>query len=60
MADFVEVARLDQIQPATGSRFNVAGRELAVFNVDGSLYAIAGTCPHAGGALGMGKLTARP
>ena len=56
MADFVEVARLDEIQPGSGSRFNVVGKEVAVFNVDGSLYAIADTCPHAGGALGMGKL----
>jgi nitrite reductase/ring-hydroxylating ferredoxin subunit len=59
MADFVEVARLDQIQPATGSRFNVLGKEIAVFNVDGSLYAIADTCPHTGGALGMGKLAGK-
>ena len=56
MTDFVEVAHLDQIQPGTGSRFNVVGTEVAVFNVDGSLYAIADACPHAGGPLGMGKL----
>jgi nitrite reductase/ring-hydroxylating ferredoxin subunit len=56
MADFVEVARIDQIQPGTGSRFAVVGKEVAVFNVDGTLFAIADTCPHAGGALGMGKL----
>lgn len=29
---------------------------MAIFNVDGNIFAIAGTCPHAGGALGMGKL----
>ena len=56
MTDFVEVARIDQIQPGTGSRFDVVGKEVAVFNVDGTLFAIADTCPHAGGALGMGKL----
>jgi 3-phenylpropionate/trans-cinnamate dioxygenase ferredoxin component len=56
MADFVEVGRIDQIQPGTGSRFAVVGKEVAVFNVNGGLYAIADTCPHAGGALGMGKL----
>jgi nitrite reductase/ring-hydroxylating ferredoxin subunit len=59
MADFVEVARLDQIQPATGSRFNVVGKEVAVFNVDGSLYAIADTCPHAGGRWEWESSTAR-
>lgn len=59
MADFIEVARLDQIQPGTGSRFTVVGRDVAVFNVDGNLFAIGDTCPHAGGALGMGKLSGK-
>jgi nitrite reductase/ring-hydroxylating ferredoxin subunit len=56
MADFIEVARLDQIRPGSGSRFTVAGRDVAVFNVDGNICAIGDTCPHAGGSLGMGKL----
>ena len=56
MADFIEVARLDQIQPGTGSRFTVDDKDVAIFNVDGTICAIADTCPHAGGALGMGKL----
>jgi nitrite reductase/ring-hydroxylating ferredoxin subunit len=59
MADFIEVARLDRIQPGTGSRFTVVGKDVAVFNVDGNLFAIADTCPHAGGALGMGKLNGK-
>jgi nitrite reductase/ring-hydroxylating ferredoxin subunit len=59
MADFIEVARLDQIQQGTGSRFTVVGKDVAVFNVDGNLFAIADTCPHAGGALGMGKLNGK-
>ena len=29
---------------------------MAIFNVDGNICAIADTCPHAGGSLGMGKL----
>ena len=59
MADFIEVARLDQIRPGSGSRFTVAGRDVAVFNVDGNICAIGDTCPHAGGSLGMGKLDGR-
>ena len=27
-----------------------------MFNVDGVIYATDGTCPHAGGPLGMGRL----
>ncbi len=56
MADFDEVARVDQIRPGSGSRFTVADKDVAVFNVDGTICAIADTCPHAGGSLGMGKL----
>jgi 3-phenylpropionate/trans-cinnamate dioxygenase ferredoxin subunit len=59
VADFIEVARLDQVRPGTGSRFIVADKEVAVFNVDGTICAIADTCPHAGGSLGMGKLDGR-
>ena len=35
MADFVEVARIDQIPPGSGFPFNVAGKAVAVFNVEG-------------------------
>jgi 3-phenylpropionate/trans-cinnamate dioxygenase ferredoxin subunit len=56
MAAFIEIAHLDQIPPGSGSRFTPAGKGVAVFNVDGTIWAIDDTCPHAGGSLGMGKL----
>jgi 3-phenylpropionate/trans-cinnamate dioxygenase ferredoxin component len=59
MATFIEVARLDQIPPGAGSRFTAAGKDVALFNADGSICAIADTCPHGGGSLGMGKLDCR-
>ena len=59
MADFIEVARVDQIPPGSGRLFIVAGNDVAVFNVDGNICAIADTCPHAGGSLGLGKLDGR-
>jgi 3-phenylpropionate/trans-cinnamate dioxygenase ferredoxin subunit len=37
----------------------IEGRELAVFNVDGALYAIDNSCPHAGRSLFAGKLEGR-
>ncbi len=57
MPEFVEVARLDRIPSGSGARFTVADKEVAVFNVDGTICAIADTCPHAGGSLGLGKLS---
>jgi 3-phenylpropionate/trans-cinnamate dioxygenase ferredoxin subunit len=56
MAAFVEIARLDQIPPGSRLRFITEGKDVAVFNVDGTICAIDDTCPHAGGSLGMGKL----
>src|ERR1700729_2624471 len=59
MADFIEVARVDQIPSGSGRLFTVADKDIAVFNVDGTICAIADTCPHAGGSLGLGKLDGR-
>jgi nitrite reductase/ring-hydroxylating ferredoxin subunit len=56
MADFVEVALLDQVPPGTGTCFTVAGKEVAVFNVDGTIYAMDDSCLHQGSSLGAGKL----
>src|ERR1700723_1946625 len=56
MADFIKMARVDQVPPGSGRLFTVAGNDVAVFNVDGTICAIADTCPHAGGSLGLGKL----
>ena len=44
--------------PAQGSRAIVreGGLTLAVFNVDGALFAIDDSCPHGGGSLVVGKL----
>lgn len=45
-----------------GSRrfYTVRGEEIAVLNVDGTLYAIRNSCPHMGGPLGEGKVLRRP
>jgi nitrite reductase/ring-hydroxylating ferredoxin subunit len=40
VADFIEVAALAQVPPGTPNCFTVVGRDVAVFNVDGSIYAI--------------------
>jgi nitrite reductase/ring-hydroxylating ferredoxin subunit len=59
MADLIEVTGFGQIRPGAGSRFVIADKEMAIFNVDGKICAISDTCPHAGGSLGMGKLNGR-
>ncbi len=56
MADFVKVAMLDQLAPGQGMTVTVRGVPVALFNVDGTVYAIDDTCLHAGVSLGTGDL----
>ncbi len=56
MAQFVKVARVSDI-PLHFGKVLKAGEELvAVFNVNGTFYAIDNSCPHRGGYLGEGDL----
>ena len=57
ISDFVTVATVDQIPPGTGRTVDVHGVWIALFNVDGTFYAVDNTCPHAGGPLGEGHLS---
>jgi nitrite reductase (NADH) small subunit/3-phenylpropionate/trans-cinnamate dioxygenase ferredoxin subunit len=56
MNEFVTVAHVQDIPPGTGRTVDVRGIWIALYNVDGSFYAIDNACPHAGGPLGEGKL----
>jgi len=59
MADFVEVASLEQIAPG-GSLFVYVGETgVALFNIDGTIYAINDTCLHAGSSLAQGRLNGK-
>lgn len=55
--EFVTVARAADIPPGTGRTVEVNGVWIALFNVEGTFYAIDNACPHAGGPLGEGMLT---
>jgi len=39
-----------------GKKFTINGQHVAVFNIDGELFAFEDECPHLGGSLGSGKL----
>lgn len=56
MADFVRVASTSDIAPGSGMVAEANGQSIAVFNVDGTYYAIDNTCVHRGGPLGEGDL----
>jgi 3-phenylpropionate/trans-cinnamate dioxygenase ferredoxin component len=56
VVDFVDVLREDELPPGRGTTVSVAGRDIALFNVDGSIYAIEDSCLHQGSSLGSGAL----
>jgi len=56
MGTFVKVAETKDLAPGAGKTVEVKGREVALFNVGGSFYAVDNTCKHRGGSLGEGEL----
>jgi 3-phenylpropionate/trans-cinnamate dioxygenase ferredoxin subunit len=48
------VGRVDDMPPGSRVRVRVNGRPIAVFNVEGSFYALKDVCPHQGAALSDG------
>jgi nitrite reductase/ring-hydroxylating ferredoxin subunit len=56
MGRFVTVARTSEVAPGTARCIEIEGRRIALFNLDGTFYAIDDTCPHRGGPLSEGFL----
>ena len=57
MATTVKVAQTSDVSPGTGKVVQANGRNIALFNVEGTFYAIDNTCTHRGGPLGEGELS---
>ncbi len=57
MADFMPAMALAELPMGTCREVAVGGRNVALFNVDGQIYATANTCLHRGGPLGQGILS---
>jgi 3-phenylpropionate/trans-cinnamate dioxygenase ferredoxin component len=53
------VATVGEVAAGEGLVVETDGRSVAVFNVDGTYYAIDNSCPHRGGPLGEGDLEGR-
>ena len=56
MDTFQKVAQIDELPPGQSKIVKVNDRPLALFNVEGKLYAIHNSCPHEGGPLIEGRL----
>ena len=56
MPQWHRVATVGDVPPGSARELTAGGRVIALFNVNGTLYALDGICPHAGGPLGEGTL----
>ena len=50
------VATIEEIPPGHHKKVTVKGRDIALFNLNGSYYALGDRCPHEAGSLAAGKV----
>jgi nitrite reductase/ring-hydroxylating ferredoxin subunit len=50
------ICSADELPPGSRKIVEIDGRSIGVFNVDGELFAIRNSCPHAGGPLCEGTI----
>ena len=56
MAQFRKAARTEDVPAGQGKIVKAGGKHIALFNIDGTYYAIDDTCPHRGGPLSEGEV----
>lgn len=57
MAQFIRVASTADLAPGAAKCVEVQGKKIALFNLEGSFYAIDDTCTHRGGPLSEGEVS---
>jgi len=57
MADFVKVAKTDEINPGHARLIDVRGKQIALFNIDGEFFAIDNMCTHEEASLAEGEIS---
>ncbi len=56
MSDFIKVATVDEIDVNSSKLVEIDDVRVAIFNLDGTFYAIEDVCTHDGGPLVEGKI----
>jgi len=57
VSEFLKALPIAELPAGQCREALVAGKAVALFNVDGSVYALSNTCIHRGGPLGQGSLS---
>jgi nitrite reductase/ring-hydroxylating ferredoxin subunit len=56
MAKLLKIAETKDVTPDQAAAFTIEGQKIALFNVEGTYYAIGDTCTHRGGPLSEGDV----
>ncbi len=56
MGTFQKVAEVKDLTPGSSRSVDVSGRQIALFNIGGTFYAIGNACTHRGGSLSEGTV----
>jgi 3-phenylpropionate/trans-cinnamate dioxygenase ferredoxin subunit len=56
MAEYLDAGRVEDIPLGKGRTVTIAGKDVALFNVDGTIFAIDDSCLHHGLSLGNSPL----
>src|SRR5437899_1899009 len=56
MAKLLKIAKTKDVPPGQAAAFAIEGQKVALFNVEGTYYAIGDTCTHRGGPLSEGDV----
>ena len=54
--EYVAVARVEDLPPGEMMEVDIQGEEIALFNLDGGIFAIDDACTHEGGTLSEGPV----
>jgi nitrite reductase/ring-hydroxylating ferredoxin subunit len=56
MAEFVKVAETSEVTPGTARLVNIKGKQIALFNIEGTFFALENACTHEEGPLAEGEI----
>jgi nitrite reductase/ring-hydroxylating ferredoxin subunit len=56
MARLIKVAAVNELSPGQGKSVQVDGKDIALFNVNGTYHVIDAVCPHEDGPLHQGEV----
>lgn len=56
MSEFVKAASTNEIAPGQARLVNIKGKEIALFNIEGSFFALENSCTHEEGPLAEGDI----